>query len=610
MVLRHLRYFSVVAQAGSLMEAARQLRVAQPALSRQIKDLEREVGAPLFERHRRGLRVTPAGEALLSGTIAAFDRLRYALQRMRLAEAGVLGKVRVGVSRSVLFTKAIGRSIVAAVEGFPYVDLALHELSEEQHVPALATFRLDVAIGVEAEKPHAGVDHHGIRTDVLFSDVLDGALLSKSHALAAKTALVPRDLASVPLLASFTWVSSQVPAIVKTPELKQLGSFDSLLALVSAGAGWTAAPTSSAVTPLGTVVRPVRGLAVPFWVVIRSRAADRSKLLKNTLAALRGEAIVPTSVQRVGDTLDADISRDLELRQLRALTISLQEGSANQAARHLGISQSAVTRQLQTLERSVGMKLIERTPHGMRATAAGAVLQQEAATVIGLMDRTIARTRSVAAGVAGRCVIGSIPTELTGGVLIAALRDVTQRHPEIAVEVDEMSSGAQFAALRSTRIDIAIGGSTSMTDPHDDPALASVWLADDPMDCVLLPAMHPLAARSWITAAELGGQPFFFIARDIASPVYDRVLQALAEAGLVVSVARTFDSGRILWRFAAESRGWSIGSRSLQANPPPGLVAIPLEGFSVPWRVRLTWRRDEADTTVRQVLKVLREVSA
>jgi DNA-binding transcriptional LysR family regulator len=597
-----------VAEAGSLMQAAKRLRIAQPALSRQIKDLESAVGAPLFERHRRGLRMTPAGETLLSGTAAAFAELKYALQRMRLAEAGTLGQVRLGLSRAVLFTKGITRSIAAAVEGFPFVDLVLHELSEEQQISALAAYRVDAVIGVESEKPHTGVDH-GVRTDVLFSAVLDGALLAKSHPLADKRTLEPSDLAAIPLLARYTWVSPEAPGkVVETAQVRQFESIDSILALVAAGVGWVAA-TTSAVAPQGTVVRPVRGIAIPFWVVIRSRAGERSKLVTNTLAAVRGERLSVSSAPPDKMPREADLPRDLELRQLRALTVSLQEGSVNQAARHLGLSQSAVTRQLQMLERAVGMQVIERTSQGVRPTPAGAVLQHEAETVMGMVDRTIGRTRSIAAGVAGRCVIGTIPMELTSGVCVRTLREVSQRHPEIAVEVLEMSSGAQLAALRSTRIDIAIGGSPSMTDPLDDPGMASVWLADDPMDCVLVSETHALAKRSWIAPGELAGQPFFFISHEVAASVYDRVLQALGEAGLVTSVARTFESGRVLWRFAAESNGWSVGSRSLQTTPPPGLVAIPLEGFRVPWRVRLTWRRDEADPTVLEVLKVLREVS-
>src|SRR5437879_6878 len=77
MELRHLRYFVAVAEEGSFLRAASRLRVAQPALSKQIRDLEREVGVTLFHRLPRGIRLTPAGEAFLveaRGTLTAAGR--------------------------------------------------------------------------------------------------------------------------------------------------------------------------------------------------------------------------------------------------------------------------------------------------------------------------------------------------------------------------------------------------------------------------------------------------------------------------------------------------------------------------------------------------------
>src|SRR5258706_13452179 len=65
MELRHLRYFVAVAEAGGLTVAARKLHTSQPSLSRQIRDLEDEVGAQLLTRRARGIELTPAGRALL-----------------------------------------------------------------------------------------------------------------------------------------------------------------------------------------------------------------------------------------------------------------------------------------------------------------------------------------------------------------------------------------------------------------------------------------------------------------------------------------------------------------------------------------------------------------
>jgi len=77
--LRHLRYFVAVAEAGSLSVAAEQiLHTSQPSLSRQIRDLEEEVGAQLFTRNARGIKLTPAGRAFLDHARSALSQVEAA----------------------------------------------------------------------------------------------------------------------------------------------------------------------------------------------------------------------------------------------------------------------------------------------------------------------------------------------------------------------------------------------------------------------------------------------------------------------------------------------------------------------------------------------------
>src|SRR5437899_13033808 len=84
MELRHLRYFVAVAEAGSLtVAAARQLHTSQPSLSRQIRDLEDEVGTPLLTRRARGIELTPAGRAFLDHARSVLSQVEAASEAAR-----------------------------------------------------------------------------------------------------------------------------------------------------------------------------------------------------------------------------------------------------------------------------------------------------------------------------------------------------------------------------------------------------------------------------------------------------------------------------------------------------------------------------------------------
>src|SRR5919112_6268649 len=103
MELRHLRYFIAVAEELHFGRAAERLHIAQPPLSRQIRDLERELGAALFERVPRGVELTPAGRAFLPEarlTLAQAERAQRTAQR---AAHGETGRLRVGFAEAATY---------------------------------------------------------------------------------------------------------------------------------------------------------------------------------------------------------------------------------------------------------------------------------------------------------------------------------------------------------------------------------------------------------------------------------------------------------------------------------------------------------------------------
>ncbi|MFJ4584582.1 LysR family transcriptional regulator [Streptomyces echinatus] len=100
--LRHLRYFAAVAEAGTVTEAARRLRIAQPSLSQQIRLLEQRIGTPLFRRLPQGMELTEGGRLLLDGVNRALDELSSSVAAARAAVPVATVGVCRGVAQSVL----------------------------------------------------------------------------------------------------------------------------------------------------------------------------------------------------------------------------------------------------------------------------------------------------------------------------------------------------------------------------------------------------------------------------------------------------------------------------------------------------------------------------
>lgn len=127
MELRHLRYFKAVAETLNFRRAAEQLHLSQPALSRQIKDLETELGVQLLERDTRGTSLTAAGQVLFEEAQEILERLDLASDLTREAAAGRRGKLTIGAPGS-LSTNILSEALSTFRARFPRVAIDLHDV--------------------------------------------------------------------------------------------------------------------------------------------------------------------------------------------------------------------------------------------------------------------------------------------------------------------------------------------------------------------------------------------------------------------------------------------------------------------------------------------------
>lgn len=245
MELRHLRYFLVLAEELHFGRAARRLQIAQPPLSRQIRDLETELEAPLFARNRRSVSLTPTGVAFVPRAREVLLAVDRAVVDARLAARGELGTLSVGYVASLAYS-GLGPMLRAFKTRCPGVRVHVRQLPPTEQLRALRARELDVGL------LRIPFDDTGVATAVLRKETLVAALPT-GHPLAGRARLSMADLARetfvlFPRTASppfYDYVISLCQAAGFSPQIAYEASHVDLLSLVSAGFGVSLVPSST-----------------------------------------------------------------------------------------------------------------------------------------------------------------------------------------------------------------------------------------------------------------------------------------------------------------------------------------------------------------------------
>lgn len=143
MELRHLRYFLAVGEEQHYGRAAKRLRLAQPALSRQIQDLEREIGFRLFDRLPRGVKISEAGKLFLNDARRILQEVNDATARAERIAFGLAGTLRMGFVQSMSWRGIVPDSFRRFRELQPDAELQLKPLSSSEQLPAIQSGSLD-----------------------------------------------------------------------------------------------------------------------------------------------------------------------------------------------------------------------------------------------------------------------------------------------------------------------------------------------------------------------------------------------------------------------------------------------------------------------------------
>jgi LysR family hca operon transcriptional activator len=287
MELRHLRYFIAVAETGSLTVAAeRRLHTSQPSLSRQIRDLEYQVGVELLTRSARGVELTDAGRAFidharlaLSQVDAAIDAARRAAQpsKQRFALGFLTGQEMNWLPAAMHILRS----------DLPNIDVTVSSDYSPDLAEAVARGKLDLAF-LRAE-PDSGLEYRVVGKESLV------VLMPSDHALTAKAEVQPKDLLGYPFIAMAN--KARVLRAVIDDYLRRSGveiepsqGVDNpamVMSLVASTRGLVLIPAyAKNLMPWSVVSRPLAGEAPTIDLVVGYRAANTSPILRLFLSHL------------------------------------------------------------------------------------------------------------------------------------------------------------------------------------------------------------------------------------------------------------------------------------------------------------------------------------
>lgn len=632
MELKAIRGFDAVAQTQSLSRAARQVHLAQPALSRRIHALEREVGVTLLTRHAKGVVLTPAGAVFAGAGRQLLHDVAAAMDRAEATAAGRRGRLVVAATRA-----AVARGLPVEVQeslrrDHPEITVVMQDFEQPTACEAVAAGRADLAVC--SESPLLP----GLVAEPLWAEKLDRVIVPRNHPLAARASVSLNDLAAYPFVFAQGSVAHQAgervgsalrAAGLRSPIIAVDGDVRTAHIAVATQRGWTLITRARAnAPPEGTVVLTLDGLTVAVEMTAVWRRDDRRALTQTLLQRLRDVARgypdarvrAPAGSSGAGTRSPARAFRaprppgtvpaDLQLRHLRALTSVTTTPSISRAARRLGMSQPALSRQLRALEHAVGLTLFERSARGVTLTPAGVSLAGDAATLLEAADRLGREVDRVKRSLDGKCLIGTVATAAASALLSRVTERCAALYPKLQVVVNEIPTAEQGPALLSATIDLGLAHALPTTIPTLDEHLVAMHLFEDPVECALVARDHPLAGAGTIEARQLVDVPFLFMDRAHHPEFYDRVVGALAALGLQPRCDATYDARQTAWALAAQGKGWTLGFRSHRDRPPAGTIAVRIAGFSLPFGIELLSRRGESAPTVIAVASLFVEPHA
>jgi len=294
----------------------------------------------------------------------------------------------------------------------------------------------------------------------------------------------------------------------------------------------------------------------------------------------------------------------MELRHLRSFLAVADTLNFREAAKHVHITQSALSRQIQQLEETLGVDLFDRSRRTVELTAAGRAFLPEAQRTLARAEQAERTAQRAARGEVGRLVIGFVGPAIYD-TLPHIIRAFRAAAPDVELVLREMRTHAQRDALRQGTIDVALAGL------HPKSAeLVSESVGRDAV-MIALPADHRLAGADAVDLADLADDPFIIFERAFEPELFDALTALCHRAGFSPQIAQQANRIFVILGLVAAGLGVAFAPRSVKrAFSTQEVIFKPLDNMTPTPPLRMVWRADNDSPVLSAFLATARRVAS
>ncbi|MCK3780573.1 LysR family transcriptional regulator [Ensifer sesbaniae] len=272
------------------------------------------------------------------------------------------------------------------------------------------------------------------------------------------------------------------------------------------------------------------------------------------------------------------------------------------AAKRLNISQPPLTKQIQRLERELGVALLERTKRKVELTAAGSVLLEEARSLLRQTETATELVRKTERGETGHLSVGFIDAAIYS-VIPTIVDRFTRSYPDVTLELSDLRIPDQVRGVSEGRLDVGF-----IHPPVSGKHLVIETILVEPL-VIAVPQQHRLASQAEIPLAELADEPLIQFPRSINATLYDQIIGLCQSSGFSPRIVREATPKQTIIGLVSVGLGVSLLPKCLENLKRDGVVYRPISGSNLSIDTSIVYRSDRLRPVTGAFIDVVRAVA-